>query len=185
MLLTAIKNLLRDIVGGEKHIHYILFVTLTLILVTFNLMGLLPFSLSVTSHFSITFTLSFIFFVAFNLIGFMRHKTKIVLLWLPHGTPYVVTPFIILIELISYSTRIFSLAIRLFANIMSGHTLLKILSGFAWVLLISGSILSYFSIFPFVIIFLISGLEFAIALLQAYVFLTLLVIYLNDTINLH
>jgi ATP synthase subunit 6 len=185
IFLTFIKNMLRDIIGVEQHLHYILFVCLGFILFSFNLFGLLPYSLSVTSHFSVTFTLSFIFFVAFNIIGLIRHKEKIVLLWLPHGTPYIVTPFIILIELVSYTTRVFSLAIRLFANIMSGHTLLKILGGFAWGLILSGGIFTYFSVFPFFIIFLISGLEFAIALLQAYVFLVLLTIYLNDALNLH
>jgi F-type H+-transporting ATPase subunit a len=182
---TFIKNIIREIIDSEQNIHYILFISLGLILFGFNLLGLLPYSLSVTSYFSVTFTLSFIFFISFNIIGAITHQDKIVLLWLPQGTPYIVTPFIILIEIISYLTRMFSLAIRLFANIMSGHTLLKILSGFAWSLLISGGILTYFSLFPFVIIFLISGLEFAIAFLQAYVFLVLLVVYLNDALNLH
>jgi F-type H+-transporting ATPase subunit a len=185
LFLTFIKNTLRDIVGAEQHIHYILLVSLGFILIGFNLLGLLPYSLSVTSHFTVTFTLSFIFFIAFNIVGVVVNKQKLVLLWLPHGTPYGVTPFIVLIELVSYATRVFSLAIRLFANIMSGHTLLKILGGFAWGLLLSGGIFTYFAVFPFFIIFLISGLEFAIALLQAYVFLVLLTIYLNDVINLH
>jgi ATP synthase subunit 6 len=103
---------------------------LFLFLLGCNLSGLLPYSLSVTSHFSVTFTLAFIFFIGFNIIGVCLHYDNFLILFLPSGTPLLITPFIVLIELISYCTRIFSLAIRLFANIISGHTLLKILSSF-------------------------------------------------------
>jgi ATP synthase subunit 6 len=185
LFFNFIKNLLREILGGEQHIHFILFIVLGSLLFNFNFFGLLPFSLSVTSHFSITFSLSFIFFIGFNIIGLVKHGLNIVLIWLPTGTPYIVIPFIVMIEVISYTTRILSLSIRLFANIMSGHTLLKILSGFGWVIVIQSGFMLYFAFIPFVVIFIITGLECAIAALQAYVFLVLLTIYLNDTLTLH
>jgi F-type H+-transporting ATPase subunit a len=94
-------------------------------------------------------------------------------------------PLLVFIELISYFARVFSLAIRLFANLMSGHTLLKILSEFAWVMLVGLGFSSLLFIFPATIILLITGLEIAIAFLQAYVFTILVCIYLNDAISLH
>jgi ATP synthase subunit 6 len=100
----------------------------------------LPYSLSITSHFSVTFTLAFIFFIAFNIIAIFLYKENFVCLFLPHGTPIHILPFIVLIEFISYLTRVLSLSIRLFANIISGHTLLKILGTFAFSILLVSSI---------------------------------------------
>ena len=94
-------------------------------------------------------------------------------------------PFLIIIELISYIARVFSLAIRLFANMMSGHTLLKILAGFSWSILNSGDFFLIFSLLPTVVIIAVSFLEVAIAFLQAYVFVILLCIYINDVLHLH
>jgi ATP synthase subunit 6 len=126
------KNLIRELLGLEKNIHFPLFLFLFLLLLLCNLSGMLPYSLSITSHFSITFTLAFIFFFAFNIIAIFLYKDNFVCLFLPHGTPILILPFIILIELISYLTRVLSLSIRLFANIISGHTLLKILGTFVF-----------------------------------------------------
>jgi len=103
-------------------------------------------------------------------------------LFLPSGVPFLLTPFIVVVELISYMARLFSLAIRLFANIMSGHTLMKILAAFCWLLLSS---LSGLWVLPFLIIVLVTGLELVIAFLQAYVFTTLTIIYWNEAFNLH
>jgi ATP synthase subunit 6 len=150
-----------------------------------NIFGILPYGLSLTSHICLTFSLSFIFFISFNIIGVIKHKFNLATLWLPTGTPNSIIPFIIIIELASYITRIFSLAIRLFANMMAGHTLLKILGTFAWIIIISGSVLSYLAIFPLLLIYIIIGLEFAIAILQAYVFIVILSIYIGDTLILH
>jgi F-type H+-transporting ATPase subunit a len=94
-------------------------------------------------------------------------------------------PLLVFIEVVSYSFRVVSLSLRLFANMMSGHCLLKILAGFAWAMLASGTILSIFHILPLIVIFLITGLEIGIAFLQAYVFTLLLCVYLNDAISLH
>ena len=102
-------------------------------------------------------------------------------LFLPSGTPIVIVPFLIIIEIISYFARVFSLGIRLFANMMAGHTLLKILCSYTWPLLLAIDFLSLNLYFvPFLIVVLISCLEFAIALLQAYVFTVLVCLYLND-----
>ena len=98
---------------------------------------------------------------------------------------FIQQALLIIIELISYMARVFSLAIRLFANMMSGHTLLKILAGFSWTMLTLSSIWTISHIIPLIIVFLVTGLEIAIACLQAYVFSVLVIIYLNDVIHLH
>jgi ATP synthase subunit 6 len=182
---TFLKNLLINATHSSQHIHYPLFLIITITLFITNLFGILPYGLSLTSHICLTFSLSFIFFIGFNIICVFKHKTNMVKLWLPHGTPNLIIPFIILIEILSYTTRVFSLSIRIFANMMAGHTLLKIISSFAWLLFISGGIMIYFSIFPLIIIFLILGLELAIAALQAYVFIVLISIYLGDALIIH
>jgi len=184
-LSSFIKNLLLNTTHSRQHIHYPILCLITLIIFITNLFGVLPYGLSLTSHICLTFSLSFIFFIGFNIICLIKHKTNMVKLWLPNGTPILIIPFIIVIEILSYITRVFSLAIRLFANMMAGHTLIKILTSFAWLLFISGGIMAYFSIFPLILIFLILGLEIAIAILQAYVFIVLITIYLGDTILLH
>jgi F-type H+-transporting ATPase subunit a len=103
---------------------------LTILLILFNIMGMLPFGFTITSHFSITFFLSFLFFISLNYIGIRMHKIEFLSLFLPSGTPLIIMPFLFLIELLSYISRLFSLAIRLFANMLSGHILLKILISF-------------------------------------------------------
>ena len=109
----------------------------------------------------------------------------ILYLFLPAGAPLQLAPLLVAIEIVSYSFRVISLALRLFANMMSGHCLLKILAGFAWTMLGSGGILTIIHILPLIVIFTIIGLELSIAFLQAYVFTVLLCIYLNDAISLH
>ena len=133
----------------------------------------------------LTLYFSLAFFIGNNLIGACFHKEKYFVLFLPEGIPVLIVPLLILIEYVSYLSRIFSLALRLFANMMSGHILLKILINFIWVI-VSSSISSWVWIgFPISIIFLVIGLEFVIAFLQAYVFIVLISIYLNDVINTH
>ena len=107
----------------------------------------------------------------------------ICIFFLPAGAPLQLAPLLVAIEIVSYSFRVISLALRLFANMMSGHCLLKILAGFAWTMLGSGGILTIIHILPLIVIFTIIGLELSIAFLQAYVFTVLLCIYLNDAIS--
>ena len=106
-------------------------------------------------------------------------------LFLPAGVPLALAPLLVGVELVSYCFRVISLALRLFANMMSGHCLLKILAGFSWTMLSAGGLLTFLHIVPLIVIFAIVGLECAIAFLQAYVFTLLLCIYLNDAIVLH
>ena len=150
-----------------------------------NVLGMIPYSFTVTSHIVITLGLATMAFLSINIIGIKTHGVHLLSLFLPPGAPIALAPLLVMIELVSYSFRVISLALRLFANMMSGHCLLKILAGFAWTMLSAGGLLTVAHILPLIVIFAIVGLELSIAFLQAYVFTVLLCIYLNDAISLH
>ncbi len=150
-----------------------------------NLLGMIPFGFTITSHIIITFGLALLFFVGINIIGIKKHGLHMLTLFLPPGAPLALAPLLVIIEIVSYSFRVISLALRLFANMMSGHCLLKILAGFAWTMFSAGGVLTLAHLVPLLVIFAIIGLECGIAFLQAYVFTLLLCIYLNDAISLH
>jgi len=150
-----------------------------------NLLGMVPYSFTVTSHIVVTFGLALGLFIGINIIGGQIHGIHFFSLFLPAGVPLVMAPFLVLVELVGYSFRPISIALRLFANMMAGHSLLKILAGFGWTMFSAGGVLAVAHFLPVVVIFCIVGLELGIAFLQAYVFSVLLCIYMNDAIALH
>ena len=150
-----------------------------------NLLGMIPFAFTVTSHIVVTLGFALSFFIGINIIGIKKHGLHMLSLFLPAGAPLILAPLLVFIEMVSYLFRVISLSLRLFANMMSGHCLLKILAGFAWTMLSAGGVLSIMHLVPLIIIFAIIGLECGIAFLQAYVFTLLLCVYLNDAISLH
>jgi ATP synthase subunit 6 len=171
---------------GKKGIQYFPFVfTLFTFLLLSNLIGMIPYSFTTTSHFIITFTLSFCVFIAMTLIGFQTHGLHFFSFLLPPGAPLILAPGLVVIELVSYCFRGISLGVRLFANMMAGHTLVKILSGFAWSMLSLSGALKLAAAIPFLVVFALMFLEVGVACLQAYVFTILTCIYLNDAIHLH
>lgn len=185
MLYEFVYNLVEEQVG-PKGIKYFPIIFATFLFILFcNLIGMIPYSFTVTSHIIVTFGLALAIFIGINIIGISTHGLHFFSLFLPQGAPLALAPFLVLIELISYLFRVVSLAVRLFANMMSGHSLLKILSGFAWTMMCMGGFMFVASFIPLLIIFALTGLELAIAFLQAYVFTLLVCIYLNDAINLH
>jgi F-type H+-transporting ATPase subunit a len=144
-----------------------------------NMVGMLPYSFTVTSHIIVTFFLAAIVFLGVTVIGFAKHGLKYLELFVPKGVPALLLPLIIIIEIISYLSRPVSLSVRLFANMMAGHTMLKVFGGFVISLgLLGGWLPLGFSI-------ALTGLEILVAFLQAYVFAILTCIYLNDALNLH
>ena len=159
--------------------------TTFLFLLSTNLIGMIPYSFTATSHMVVTFGLSLSLFVGVTLIGFQTHGLHFLSFLLPKGAPLALAPLLVVLELVSYSFRAVSLGVRLFANMMAGHTLVKILSGFAWTMLSVGGVLAVASVVPFGVVLALTGLEIGVACLQAYVFTILLCIYLNDAINLH
>ena len=180
-----VVNIIIDSISIKKHSFVLIIYTTFIFLCISNVLGMVPYSLTITSHLIITLYFSLAFFIGSNIIGVRYLKQTFFVVFLPEGVPLVIVPFLILIEYISYISRIFSLAIRLFANMLSGHILLKILISFIWVIITSNVIHWLWNLVPLTIVFTVVGLEFSIALLQAYVFIVLLTIYLKDLIHTH
>jgi ATP synthase subunit 6 len=150
----------------------LLFTVFTFILFS-NLLGLIPYSFTITSHLIITFALALGLFGGINVVGLKKHGLGLLSLWYPGKAPFALIPMIVVIEAISYIFRVVSLSVRLFANMMAGHALLKILAGFGWVMFFSGSFLMIpASFFPTAAVFAVMILETGVACVQSYVFLT-------------
>jgi len=150
-----------------------------------NLIGLVPYSFASTSHFVLTFALSFTIVLGATILGFQVHGLKFFSLLVPAGCPLALLPLLVLIEFISYVSRNISLGLRLGANIMSGHMLLNILSGFTYNIMTSGIIFFFLGLIPLAFIIAFSGLEIAIAIIQAQVFVVLSCSYIKDGLDLH
>jgi ATP synthase subunit 6 len=147
-----------------------------------NIFGLVPFSFTSTSYIIETFLLSCSFFIGLTLLAiFFQGLNSFVQTFIPQDIPKALKPLLVVIEIISYVSRAFSLAIRLFANMMAGHTLLHILSDFSLKL---GKIKYLYLLFPLIIVILISLLEVGVSFLQAYVFVLLIALYYNDSLKI-
>ena len=142
------------------------------------MVGMLPYSFTVTSHIIVTLIMALFIFIAVTIIGFLKHGFKYLSIFVPKGVPALLLPLITIIEIISYLSRPVSLSVRLFANMMAGHTMLKVFGGFVISLGVLGGWL------PLSFSVALTGLEILVAFLQAYVFAILTCIYLNDALNL-
>ena len=184
-LYEVVSKLIFDNINleGEKYFPFIS-VIFTFILFS-NLIGLIPYSFAVTNHIIVTFALSFSIFIGINMIGFQRHKANMLSLFIPANTSFELALILVPIEFISYIAKPISLGARLCINLMAGHTLLKVIAGFSWSLLLLEDLLSFVHIVPLLVLVLLMGLELGVALIQAYVFTILTCIYLNDSVNLH
>jgi ATP synthase subunit 6 len=167
----------------QQYFTVLFYLFFTLLLA--NLVGMIPYSFTITSSFVVTFFVAATHFTAINHLAAVKHQWQVGDLFLPSGAPLLIAPFLIFIEAVSYIARVFSLSIRLFANMMSGHALLKILIGFSWVLLNTGTGMALLAVAPWVIVTAIMFLELLIAFLQAYVFTILVTLYINDVLNMH
>lgn len=184
-LFDFVMDILRFSILLKKYFILPLFFMVFLFILINNICGMMPYVFTTTSHFIITLFISMSIFFGNTLIGVLLHNEKIFKLFLPEGVPVFIIPLLVPIEVISYCSRIFSLAIRLFANMMAGHVLLKILISFIFALG-SGSVVHWYWLWlPLSVVFCIIILEFLIAFLQAYVFLVLITAYLNDVVYLH
>ena len=173
-----IANMIRDNVGsaGKKYFPFIF--TLFIFTLFGNLLGLIPYGFTFTSHIAVTFFMALVVFLAVTLIGIFKHGLHFFSLFFPHGAPLFTAPILIPIEIVSYLSRPISLSVRLFANMTVGHVLLKVLAGFVVAL-------GIFGVVPLAVLVAITALELLIALLQAYIFTILCCIYLNDALHLH
>jgi len=166
---------------GYSPMIFVLFI----FLLTCNLIGMVPYSFTVTSHIIVTLTLSLTVYIGVTFILFREHGFHALSLFVPAGAPFALYFLLIGIELISNVMRVVSLSVRLFANMMSGHILLKVLLGFAWTMMMSGGIMLLVHLVPMGVVFVLLFLETAVACIQAYVFAILTCIYLNEAMNLH
>lgn len=179
------SNMVQENLGSKGEYYFPFIFVLHLLLLTCNLVGMVPYTFTVTSHIAFTFGLALSIFIGINIIGIQTHGTKFFALFLPRGVPLVIVPLLVTIEFISYIVKVFTLSIRLFANMTSGHTLLKIIAGFAWTMLSAGGLLAFLHLIPLALLLALVGLELGIAGLQAYVFTLLTCIYLNDVLDMH
>jgi F-type H+-transporting ATPase subunit a len=154
-------------------------------ILTTNLIGMIPYSFASTSHFILTFFLSFTIVLATTILGFQTHKLKFFSLLVPAGCPLALLPLLVFIEFISYLARCISLGLRLAANILAGHMLLNILSGFTYNIMTSSIIYFFLGLIPLAFIVAFSGLELGIAFIQAQVFVVLTSSYIKDGLDLH
>ena len=173
-----ISNMINDNIGSKGQKFFSLIFTLFTFILFGNLFGLLPYSFTFTSHIIVTFVLAMFIFLFVTLIGFFVHGFKFFGLFVPKGVPIAMLPLMVPIEIISYLSRPISLSIRLFANMMAGHTMLKVFAGFIFSL-------GVFGIAPLIVDVALTAFEVLVAFLQAYVFTVLTCLYLNDAINLH
>jgi F-type H+-transporting ATPase subunit a len=150
-----------------------------------NLIGMVPYSFASTSHFILTFSLSFSIVLGATILGFQRHGLKFFSLFVPAGCPLGLLPLLVLIEAISYLARNISLGLRLAANVVAGHLLLNILSGFTYNIMMSGFIFFFLGLLPLAFVLAFSALEIGIAFIQAQVFVVLASSYIKDGLDLH
>jgi F-type H+-transporting ATPase subunit a len=153
-----------------------------ILILIFNINGLLPYSFTITSQIIVTLQLALSMFIGIIIIGFYNKDLKFLLLFVPKNIPKILVPFLTLIEIVSFLIRPFSLSVRLFANMLAGHTLLFIIASFNFFIAINYILVL---ILPLFFIFFILILEFAIAFVQAYIFVILISIYLNDLYDSH
>ena len=179
MSYTFVAKMISDTAGSKARPYFPFIFSLFMFVLFCNMVGMLPYSFTVTSHIIVTLIMALFIFIAVTIIGFIKHGFKYLSIFVPSGVPAVLLPLITIIEIISYLSRPVSLSVRLFANMMAGHTMLKVFGGFVISLgLLGGWLPLGFSI-------ALTGLEILVAFLQAYVFAILTCIYLNDALNLH
>ncbi|HRK96086.1 MAG TPA: F0F1 ATP synthase subunit A [Rhodospirillales bacterium] len=173
-----VANTVRTNVGSEGRKYFPFIFSLFMFILFGNMLGIIPYSFTFTSHLAVTLGMAVVVFVGTTIIGFAKHGLHFFSFFLPHGTPWFIAPILVPIEVLSYFTRPISLSLRLFANMTAGHTLLKVFAGFVAAMGVAG-------IVPLLAVVGLTGLEMLVAFLQAYVFAVLSCIYLNDALHMH
>lgn len=185
-LYVTIHNIVTNQINAKNGQIYFPFIyTLFVFILINNLIGMIPYSFASTGHFALTFALSFTIVLGATILGFQKHGLKFFSLLVPAGCPLGLLPLLVTIEFISYLARCVSLGLRLGANIVAGHMLLSILSGFVYNIMSSGIIFFLVGLIPLLFIVAFSGLEMMIALIQAQVFVVLTSSYIKDGLDLH
>lgn len=173
-----IGTMINDTIGEKGRPYFPLVFSLFFFVLVGNLLGMVPYSFTFTSHIIVTFSLAMLVFVFVTILGIVKHGLHFFSLFMPKGVPLFMAPILVPIEMLSYFSRPISLSVRLFANMMAGHTMLKVFAGFCIAL-------GFFGVGPLVINIALTGFEVLVAVLQAYVFTILTCLYINDAIHLH
>ena len=177
-----ISNMVFENLGKAGQVYFPFVFSLFTFLLLSNLLGLIPYSFTVTSHFIVTFSFSLVVWVGKLFIGFSKHGSRLFALLLPSGVPVAIIPFFVAVEFLSFFIPLVALGVRLFANIIAGHILLKVIAGFCWSIIISGSLfIAHF--IPMAVLFLLLFLETAVAFIQAYVFTMLACLITGDCLR--
>lgn len=180
---TFISDMIRENTGKDGLTYFPYIFSLFLFILMGNILGMIPYGFTFTSHIIVTFSLAIMVVLSITLLGFARHGWRFLRLFCPANTPVFIIPLLVPIEIMSYLTRAVSLSIRLFANMIAGHAMLKLFGGFA--IALAGTVFFPVALASVAINIAITGFEFLIALLQAYIFTILTCIYLHDALNLH
>ncbi len=179
LLYEFVANMVKENTGTEGMRYFPFVFTLFMFILFGNVLGLMPYAFTFTSHIIVTAAMAVFIFLAVTIIGFARHGLHFFSLFVPPGAPLGIAIVLAPLELFSYLIRPVSMSLRLFANMLAGHVLLKVLAGFV----ISLGVV--YGVVPFLAVFAVTLLEIMVALIQAYVFALLTCIYLNDAIHLH
>ncbi len=182
---TIHSIVINQINSNKGQIYFPFIYALFLFILINNLIGMVPYSFASTSHFILTFFISFTVVLGATFLGFQKHGLEFFSFFVPSGCPLNLLPLLVLIEFISYLARNISLGLRLAANIVSGHMLLNILSGFTYKIMSSGILFLFVGLIPLAFIIAFSGLELAIAFIQSQVFVVLTCSYIRDSLDLH
>lgn len=185
MLYEFVADMVRSNVGNEGRPYFPVIFTLFMFVLFSNLLGLIPYSYTTTSQIVVTFAMALTIFVGVTLIALVKHGFHFFSFFVPSGAPKALIPFLVIIEVISYFVRPVSLSVRLFANMLAGHTMLKVFAGLAVMIASAGGVAAAGSVLPLIAIIGLTGLEVLVAVLQAYVFTILTCMYLNDALHLH
>jgi len=181
----SVLSIIKDQIGGTNERYFPFIFSLFILILFSNLIGIIPYSFTATSQIVLALSLSVAIFIGVTILGLQGHGLTFFSLFIPTGTPLPLVPFLVVIELISYLARALSLGIRLAANMISGHILLKILSTFIWNFITSSYLALIIGIIPMIIFTALVGLELGVAILQAIVFIILTSSYIRDAIYLH
>ena len=173
-------QIMTDLIPNQSEKYFPIISVLFNFILFSNLIGLIPYSFTTTSHLFITFTLSFSIFIGINVVTFQKYKMKTFSLFLPNNTSFFLALILVPLEFISHLIKPISLGARLFINLMAGHTLLKVILGFSWSMLLLENATSLGLIIPSITLIILFGLELGVALIQTYVFITLSCIYIQD-----
>ena len=182
---ATIKNIVREQIGENKEIYFPFIYSLFFFVLIANLISNVPYSFGVTTSAIVCLGLSFMIFFGVTILALYLHQLKFFSFFIPSGTPLALVPLLVLIELVSYCARAISLGVRLFANLVAGHTLLKILSTFLYKMFSASLIIFIVTLIPFTIFLGLTGLEVAVSFIQAYVLTLLTCSYIKDAVYLH